>query len=152
VICPQCQSSDLKVLETRASAASIRRRRECRSCAWRFTTQERIELRLPLVVKKDGGREPFNRDKLVDGVQVACRKRPVTATRIEEVVNQVAGHVASAGPEVTTREIGDAVLKQLRTVDLVAYVRFASVYLEVQSPADFQQILQPWLDDPSPTP
>ncbi len=150
--CPQCQGSDSKVLETRASSGSIRRRRECRDCSHRFTTQERIEMRLPLVVKKDGGRELFDRDKLVDGVRVACRKRPVPALRIEEVVTQVAAHVASTGPEVTTREIGDAVLRELRNVDLVAYVRFASVYLEVQSPQDFQDILTPWLDEESPAP
>ncbi len=145
--CQQCQDSDTKVLETRANAGSIRRRRQCLACGARFTTQERIELRLPLVVKKDGTREPFDRDKLIDGVQVACRKRPVSATRIDEVVSQVAHAVSSSGPEVTTRDIGNAVLAELREVDLVSYVRFASVYLEVQSPADFQRILQPWIED-----
>ncbi len=148
--CPQCQDSDTKVLETRANAGSIRRRRQCLACGARFTTQERIELRLPLVVKKDGTREPFDRDKLIDGVQVACRKRPVSATRIDEVVSQVAHAVSSSGPEVTTRDIGNAVLAELREVDLVSYVRFASVYLEVQSPADFQRILQPWIEDEPP--
>lgn len=110
---------------------------------------ERIERRLPLVVKKEGEREPFDPRKLTAGVRVACRKRPVSADKIEAVVQAVMERLATAGSEVTTEQIGAAVLQELRGVDLVAYVRFASVYREVQAPSDFLDILAPWLDEPS---
>jgi transcriptional repressor NrdR len=148
VNCPQCQHEDSKVLETRAAPDSTRRRRQCLACGHRFTTQERIEQRLPLVVKKAGEREPFDRDKLVAGVRIACRKRPVSAEAIDAVVDRVCARLSMGGAEVSTTDIGDAVLSELRGVDLVAYVRFASVYNAVQTPADFLRILDPWLDAP----
>lgn len=146
--CTSCGHTDSKVLETRAASngGAIRRRRECRSCGYRFTTMERVELRLPLVVKKEGAREPFDPDKVRAGVKVACRKRPVTADQVEAVVDGVVANFAGGVGEVSAEDIGVAVLEALRPVDLVAYVRFASVYREVQSPADFVDILRPWLD------
>jgi len=148
VNCTSCGHTDSKVLETRAASngGAIRRRRECRSCGYRFTTMERVELRLPLVVKKEGAREPFDPDKVRAGVKVACRKRPVTADQVEAVVDGVVANFAGGVGEVSAEDIGVAVLEALRPVDLVAYVRFASVYREVQSPADFVDILRPWLD------
>lgn len=146
--CPSCQDSDSKVLETRATGGdATRRRRECRACGHRFTTMERIELRLPLVVKKDGTREPFDREKLRAGVAVACRKRPVPAEQVDTVVRAVVDGLVGGASEVSTEEVGKAVLEALRPVDLVAYVRFASVYREVQGPRDFVALLQPWLDE-----
>jgi len=148
VNCTSCGHTDSKVLETRAASngGAIRRRRECRSCGYRFTTMERVELRLPLVVKKEGAREPFDPDKVRAGVKVACRKRPVTADQVEAVVDGVVANFAGGVGEVSAEDIGVAVLEALRPVDLVAYVRFASVYREVQSPADFVDILRLWLD------
>lgn len=146
--CSSCGHTDSKVLETRAAHAggAIRRRRECRACGYRFTTMERVELRLPLVVKKEGTREPFEPAKVRAGVEVACRKRPLTGEQVENVVDTVITNFAGGVAEVSAEDIGLAVLNALRPVDLVAYVRFASVYREVQSPADFLDILRPWLD------
>ena len=148
MICPSCQHSDSKVLETRATpTGATRRRRECRACGDRFTTMERIEVRLPLVVKKDGTREPFDRDKLRAGIAIACRKRPVSAAAVDDVVRQVVDRLSGGASEVGTGDVGQAVLNALRPLDLVAYVRFASVYQEVQGAADFVALLQPWMND-----
>jgi transcriptional repressor NrdR len=106
---------------------------------------ERIEVRLPLVVKKDGTREPFDQAKLRTGVAIACRKRPVSAEAVEGVVREVVEQLTGRGAEVTTEEVGMTVLEALRSVDLVAYVRFASVYREVQGPRDFIALLEPWM-------
>jgi transcriptional repressor NrdR len=106
---------------------------------------ERIEVRLPLVVKKDGTREPFDQEKLRTGVAIACRKRPVSAEAVEGVVREVVEQLTGRGAEVTTEEVGMTVLEALRSVDLVAYVRFASVYREVQGPRDFIALLEPWM-------
>jgi transcriptional repressor NrdR len=108
---------------------------------------ERIEVRLPLVVKKDGTREPFDRDKLRDGIAIACRKRPVSAAAVDDVVRQVVENLSGGASEVTTGDVGQAVLSSLRPLDLVAYVRFASVYQEVQGAADFVALLQPWTNE-----
>lgn len=146
--CARCGHTDSKVLETRAAheGGAIRRRRSCRGCGYRFTTMERIERRLPLVVKKEGRREPFDPAKVRAGVAVACRKRPVSAQQVAAVVDGVVASFAGGVGEVRAEDIGEAVLQALRPVDLVAYVRFASVYREVQSPADFLELLRPWLD------
>jgi transcriptional repressor NrdR len=107
---------------------------------------ERIELKLPLVVKKDGAREPFERDKVVSGLRVACRKRPITAERIEQAARAVEQRlVASARPEVQSDTIGRAVLGELKDLDPVAYLRFASVYLEIQSVGELLGLVEPWV-------
>ena len=108
---------------------------------------ERIEVRLPLVVKKDGTRVPFDRDKLRAGVALACRKRPVSAAAVDDVVRQVVDRLAGGASEVPSGEIGLAVLQALRPLDLVAYIRFASVYQEVQDAEDFVALLQPWMNE-----
>jgi transcriptional repressor NrdR len=110
---------------------------------------ERIEVRLPLVVKKDGTREPFDREKLRAGVAIACRKRPVPAATIDRVVQSVVDCLVGGASELPSEEVGKTVLEALQPVDLVAFVRFASVYREVQGPRDFVALLQPWLDEES---
>ena len=150
MICPVCRNEDTKVLDTRTSGDGIRRRRQCLACNHRFTTHERIELKLPLVVKRDGQREPFDRDKVVRGLQTACRKRPISAVTLEETADRVEVALVAGGlPEITSAEVGQLVLDELRTLDLVGYIRFASVYQDFQSPAEFLALLRPLLE-PAP--
>jgi len=145
--CPNCQHENTKVLDSRTSGDGIRRRRQCHACENRFTTHERIERKVPLVVKKDGSREPFDRDKVVAGLRLACRKRPVAAGDIEAAAARVEavahGH---PGGEIVVDRIGRAVLQELQALDAVAYVRFASVYLEVDSPSEFLDLLRPLVE------
>ena len=128
--CPGCQAPDDRVVDSRQAddGAAIRRRRECLACGRRFTTFERVE-EVPLVVRKRGGRrEPFDRSKVVAGMRAAAKNRPVEAPRLEAVAAEVEEELRLAGGEVTSREVGLAVLTRLRELDEVAYVRFASVY------------------------
>lgn len=143
--CPVCQHPDSKVVDTRSSGDGIRRRRACQACGHRFTTFERIELRLPLVVKTDGKREPFSRDKVLAGLRLACRKRPVSAEALEQAASHVEQSVMTAGAEVSSADIGRRVMEALKDLDKVAYLRFASVYLDVQTPSEFQALMEPWL-------
>ncbi len=151
--CPLCQHLESKVVDSREARDSVRRRRECLGCGHRFTTFERIEFRLPVIVKKDGRRQPFSPEKLLAGLRLACRKRPVTPDHLDEVVTRVERALARrAEREVQTGEIGELALEELRQLDHVAYLRFASVYHAVRSPADFLAVLQPLLDAaPLPT-
>ena len=141
------------MLDTRTSGDGIRRRRQCLACNHRLTTHERMELKLPLGVKNDGRREPFDRDKVVRGLQTACRKRPIPAAALEAAADEIEGALEATGlAEIPATEVGSRVLEQLRALDVVGYVRFASVYLDFQSPAEFLALLQPWLDGPPPEP
>jgi transcriptional repressor NrdR len=129
--CPFCGHPDDKVIDSRAAEKGdvIRRRRECEKCARRFTTYERVEDVLPTVVKKDGRREPFDRQKLVRGLRIACNKRPVSIERIEATADAIEREAQeSERREITASELGDRVMNHLRELDEVAYVRFASVY------------------------
>ena len=145
--CPQCEHSKFEVLETRTSGDGIRRRRSCVACGHRFTTFERIERRLPLVIKKNGQREPFSRDKVMEGLQIACRKRPVSAVQLEESGRRIEDKAIAMGrSEIPSGEVGKLVLAELKTLDLVGYLRFASVYQEIQSADDFLELLKPWVD------
>ena len=145
--CPQCEHSKFEVLETRTSGDGIRRRRSCVACGHRFTTFERIERRLPLVIKKNGQREPFSRDKVREGLQIACRKRPVSATQLEESGRRIEDKAIAMGrSEIPSGEVGKLVLVELKSLDLVGYLRFASVYQEIQSADDFLELLKPWVD------
>jgi transcriptional repressor NrdR len=129
--CPFCSHLEDKVIDSRAAATGdvIRRRRECESCARRFTTYERVEDVLPTVVKKDGRREPFDRQKLVRGLRIACNKRPVSIERIETIADAIEREAQeSERREIAASELGDRVMHHLRELDEVAYVRFASVY------------------------
>jgi transcriptional repressor NrdR len=129
--CPFCKLENNKVVDSRASneAAVIRRRRHCEACGRRFTTYERVEEILPLVVKKDGRREAFNRMKIIAGLRKACEKRPVSTGVIEEMADRVERYLQEKGEkEVPSSVIGEEVMRQLHDLDKVAYVRFASVY------------------------
>ncbi|MBR5997894.1 MAG: transcriptional repressor NrdR [Deltaproteobacteria bacterium] len=138
--CPFCSFPETRVTNSRlfGDGDAIRRRRQCVSCQRRFTTYERVEKMMLLVVKKDGRREPFDRQKIIAGILRACEKRPVSVTTIEEMVNQIeAGLLERGEREVETQEIGEAVMHALHDVDQVAYVRFASVYREFKDLGEF---------------
>lgn len=129
--CPFCSAIEDKVVDTRPSDNEqvIRRRRECISCSRRFTTYERIDEILPLVVKKDGRREPFDRAKILSGLKKACSKRPVPVETLEATVDKIETKLQESGEkEIVSSRIGDAIMEALKGIDDVAYVRFASVY------------------------
>src|SRR5215470_15664819 len=151
--CPFCKGADSKVLDSRESmeGAVIRRRRECLECRKRFTTYERVEELAPLVVKKDGRREPFDRDKLLAGLQKAVEKRPVSMDQLEALVAEVDVRLQERGEkEVPSSAIGEEVMRKLRTLDQVAYVRFASVYRSFRDIEEFMDELKGLLDDHAP--
>ena len=142
--CPFCGNEDTQVKDSRPTddRAAIRRRRFCPSCAARFTTFERVQLRELTVVKSNGQREPFDRDKLVRSMQVALRKRPVDADRLERVVNGIVRRLESSGEsDVPTKVIGEMVMDALNSLDQVAYVRFASVYRNFREAKDFEDFV-----------
>ena len=143
--CPFCSATEDKVVDTRPSDDEqiIRRRRECIACGKRFTTYERVDEALPMVVKKDARREPYDRAKLVAGLHKACEKRPVSAARIEEVADEIErGLREAAEREIPSSKIGDAVLSRLRDIDDVAYLRFASVYLPFKDAGEIMHEVQ----------
>jgi len=143
--CPWCGHLEDRVVDSREAqeGTATRRRRECAGCGRRFTTYERIEEILPHVVKKDGRREPFDRKKILEGVQRACQKRPVSAEQIEALVLGVERELQELGErEIRTTAIGESVMKRLRALDEVAYVRFASVYRAFRDVAEFMSELE----------
>ena len=128
-------------MDTRAAGDSIRRRRECQSCRKRFTTYEQISEAL-LIVKRDGRREPFDRYKLLQGLRIACAKRPIAMTDIERIVTQIEEHLFSLGKaEVRSEVIGEMVLEKLKELDALAYIRFAMVYMEMEDVQTLRQEL-----------
>lgn len=142
--CPACGSEDTQVTETRVSedGVEIRRRRRCLACDRRFKTVERIELSLPYVVKKNGARLEFDEKKLRASFLLALRKRPVPAERVDEAVRHVLEQLAAAGDrEVSTQRIGELVMLELKKLDKVAYIRFASVYRSFKDVAEFQELV-----------
>ena len=131
MLCPHCGHDDSRVVDTRDMGRVIRRRRECRGCGRRFTTLEQVAHTV-VVVKNDGRREPFDREKVLRGIRIACAKRPIPVETLESIVDQVEEFVFSQGKaEVSSKVIGNMVLERLREVDPVAYIRFASVYLHL---------------------
>ena len=143
--CPFCQAIDDKVVDTRPSDNDqvIRRRRECTNCSRRFTTYERVEEVLPQVVKKDGRREPFDRQKLLSGLTRACEKRPVSMPALEHEVDLIERNLVELGEkEVPSSKLGDAALLALRHLDDVAYLRFASVYLSFKDAGELMREVQ----------
>ncbi len=132
--CPTCGSSSTHVIDTiREPSGGIRRRRECKNCNRRFSTVERVVESTPLVVKRGGRREAFNRDKILEGIRISCAKRPVSAEAIDRLVDQVEAQVVALNKsEVAARDIGDMVLNGLRKLDEVAYIRYAIVYLNLK--------------------
>jgi transcriptional repressor NrdR len=142
--CPKCGSLDTQVKDSRPTedAAAIRRRRVCLACQFRFTTFERVQLRELTVIKRNGRRLPFDRDKLARSVEIALRKRSVEPERIEQTVSKIVQELEGLGEsEVTTETIGEAVMAHLRDLDDVAYVRFASVYRNFREAKDFETAL-----------
>ncbi|MBQ9539579.1 MAG: transcriptional repressor NrdR [Treponema sp.] len=142
--CPSCGSLDDKVIESRtmANGESIRRRRECLSCGYRFTSYERIEEKPFMVIKRDGRRQPFDRDKLGKGIERALEKRPVSTSLIDQIVTEIEDEAYSKGKttrEISTSELGEIVLARLNDVDKVAYIRFASVYKHFNNLDEFIQ-------------
>ncbi|MBX7168750.1 MAG: transcriptional regulator NrdR [Pirellulales bacterium] len=146
--CPFCKSDNDRVIDSRASedGFAIRRRRECVSCGRRYTTYERIEEAVIKVVKKDGVRVPFEREKIKHGLLRACWKRPVSDAQIEQLVASIENEVyANFEGEVPSEQIGELVMKHLRQLDEVAYIRFASVYRAFKDAQDFAEELEPML-------
>jgi transcriptional repressor NrdR len=142
--CPYCGSLETQVKDSRPTedASSIRRRRVCPDCAGRFTTFERVQLRELTVAKKSGRRVPFDRDKLMRSVEVALRKRPVEAERVERMVSGIVRQLESQGEaEIPSERIGELVMEGLRSLDSVAYVRFASVYRNFREARDFNTLI-----------
>lgn len=143
--CPYCGSEDTQVIDTRANldANTVRRRRKCTSCEKRFTTYERVDLKMPRLVKKDGSRTEFDRDKLMGSMMVALRKRPVSTEDVDAAVDRVIERVRSLGErEVPTTRVGEFVMRELAKLDKIAYIRFASVYRQFETPEDFREALQ----------
>ena len=142
--CPFCAAEDTKVIDSRlvAGGSQVRRRRECGDCGERFTSYESAELLMPHVVKSNDVREPFNEEKLRAGLKKALEKRPVSAERIEEAIDQMKHRLRSSGErEIPSRDIGEAVIDALRELDMVAYVRFASVYRQFEDISAFRDEL-----------
>jgi transcriptional repressor NrdR len=147
--CPFCSFADSKVVDSRPDkeGTTIRRRRECESCGKRFTTHERVEEMLPLVLKKDNRREPFDRAKIIAGIQKACEKRPVSIETVERLVDRLEARLQESGDrEVPTKTIGEWVMNELHEIDEVAYVRFASVYRSFKDINEFMAELQDLLN------
>ena len=153
--CPSCGSLDTQVKDSRPTEdlAAIRRRRVCLTCNFRFTTFERVQLRELVVIKRNGRRVPFDRDKLMRSLSIALRKRPVEPERVEEMVSKIVRELESLGEsEVSSETVGETVMEHLRKLDDVAYVRFASVYRNFREPKDFETALAELSGDDDPKP
>jgi len=143
--CPYCTKINNKVIDSRLGKNDImiRRRRECVECGRRFTTYEKLEDVLPMIVKKDGRREPFSREKIISGIRKACQKRPISITKIEDFVDSLEVYFQDLGKkEVENAEIGEKVINALKEWDEVAYVRFASVYRQFKDVSEFMKELE----------
>ncbi|MBI5753693.1 transcriptional repressor NrdR [Candidatus Peregrinibacteria bacterium] len=144
MMCPKCNNQETCVLDSRETDGhkSVRRRRECEKCKMRFTTFERMESNNFIVVKKDGTRESYNREKVERGIWKACEKRKVTQEQITKIINQMEEKWATPGREVSSRDIGEGIMDALRELDDVAYIRFASVYRQFKDIDSFKKELQ----------
>ena len=145
MLCPFCGHLEDKVVDSRESkeGESIRRRRECLNCARRFTSYERIDEIPYMVVKKDGRREPYDRNKILGGLRRACEKRPISVSQLESIADQIEKAVQdSSDRELSTSEVGKTIMRRLKALDKVAYVRFASVYLEFEDVSEFMTELK----------
>lgn len=142
--CPFCGDPDTQVVETRVSedATSVRRRRKCSACDKRFTTYERADVHFPVIVKRDGRRADYSRDKLKGSLSLALRKRPVKTEDVETAIDTIEEMLLSMGErEVASRAVGDAVMKALKKLDKVAYIRFASVYHNLDDVSEFKRLV-----------
>lgn len=148
--CPYCNNLEDKVIDSRISKDGeiIRRRRECLGCAKRFTTHEKIEDKLPLIVKKDGRREPYGREKMMEGMKKACQKRPISIEALEKIADKIEQDIVSRGvKEIKGSELGEKVMLELHDLDDVAYVRFASVYRSFKDISDFMEEVKTLVKD-----
>ncbi|MBK1841382.1 transcriptional repressor NrdR [Azospirillum sp. YIM B02556] len=151
--CPFCGNEDTQVKDSRPTEdnSAIRRRRFCPSCSARFTTFERVQLRELTVVKSNGQREPFDREKLLRSMRVALRKRPIDGDRIDRVVNSMVRQLESSGEsEIPSKQIGEKIMEALQTMDQVAYIRYASVYKDFREASDFNEFVGQLGPDASP--
>ena len=151
--CSHCGAADTRVIDSRPAESNsvIRRRRECESCGERFTTFETAELVMPRIVKRDGSREPFDENKLRRGLTRALEKRPVSVEEIESSVTRIMHNLRATGErELPSLHVGEEVMKELRLIDVVAYVRFASVYRDFQDVSEFQKEIQSLTEDKNP--
>ena len=147
MFCPFCSNDNSKVIDSRDSGDSIRRRRECLRCGLRFTTYERVQTRALLVAKRDGRREEFDREKLWASVKSACAKRPLPIGSIEKIIDEIETQLSNAGrAEIPSRSIGELVMERLRDLDRVAYIRFASVYRDFRDIESFKEEVEALLD------
>jgi len=143
--CPFCSSDDTQVVDTRSNEDTnvIRRRRKCPKCDKRFTTYERVELRMPRLVKKGGSRTDFDRNKLVGSMTLALRKRPVATEDVDAAVDRIEEKLRALGErEIPTSRVGDLVMRELARLDKIGYIRFASVYRSFETPDDFREAVQ----------
>ncbi|RMG39553.1 MAG: transcriptional repressor NrdR [Candidatus Dadabacteria bacterium] len=146
--CPKCGCERSSVVDSRGDGQAIRRRRECQECSFRFTTYERIERQLPMVIKKDGRREQYDREKLKRGIMKACQKRPVSIEEIDRRVDLIEKDLQDlCEKEIPSRQIGDFIMSELKKIDQIAYVRFASVYREFSDVNQFVDTLKSLDDD-----
>jgi transcriptional repressor NrdR len=151
--CPFCGSMDTKVIDSRLASEGmqVRRRRECIDCGDRFTTYESAELVMPRIVKTDGTREPFNQEKLLTGILRSLEKRPVDTESVESAISHIQHRLQSCGErEIPSRQLGEWVMQELRNLDQVAYVRFASVYRSFQDVSEFREEIERLERGPSP--
>lgn len=137
--CPFCSSTESKVTDKRSSPEGIRRRRECLKCEKRYTTYETVSKDMLYVIKKDGRREKYDRAKLERGIEKAFEKRPIPKEKIDQMVNEIEEQLRKKGKEVKSSEIGELVIKKIKKIDNVAYIRFASVYRDFQDIHDFNR-------------
>ncbi len=144
MICPKCKNPQTRVLDSRDTneQREIRRRRKCEKCDYRFTTFEQVETANFMVIKKDNSRENYDQEKIIRGIWRACEKRPVTKDQVDKIINDLEEEWSTQGKEVSTQEIGESVLKKLRNLDEVAYIRFASVYKDFQNIENFRRELE----------
>ena len=147
--CPYCQQERTRVIDTsHDNRGGIRRRRTCGNCSQRFTTYERPILATPLLVKRDGTREEFSRDKLMDGIRLACSKRPISAEQIERIVGEIESDLQQMGKsEIPSRLVGDGVIRKLRELDEVAYIRYAIVYMQLNDLQAIKAEINKYLND-----
>ena len=149
--CPYCECTNTKVVDSRESGSSIRRRRECALCGRRFTTYERVQTKTMMVVKRDGRREEFNRDKLWASLTKACAKRPMPVGSIDRIIDDIEANLSEQGKaEMRSQTIGGMVMSRLSNLDQVAYIRFASVYLDFRDVESFKTEIDALLETGEP--
>lgn len=149
MLCPNCHQNASRVIDSRPTdeGRTIRRRRECENCGYRFTTFERVEQSPLLVIKNDGTREAFSREKILNGVAAACQKRPVTSEQLNKLVDNVENRIRAKGvSEIYSKEIGELVMDKLADIDDVAYIRFASIYRQFTDMSSFMKTMEDMMD------